>query len=222
MPYLIVLLVGMFWGTSVASAFSPIEIYGDRLEFSVLRDGKVVGAHVTEFRQVEDELYVTSHMTIDIFLLFIHVYGLKYQTVEKWKSAELVSLDVKVVDGGDQLKFSAQRHQDILTVKLEDRSYDIGANVLSTNHWNVDVVDDRQVLNTLTGNLNNVQITAMGEETIAVQGGNLTANRYDYSGDLQDTSVWYDDQGRWVKLRFKARDGSAIEYFCLTCTPGEN
>jgi hypothetical protein len=32
-----------------------------------------------------------------------------------------------------------------------------------------------------------------------------------------NTEVWYDDLGRWVKMRFNGPDGSAIEYVCRRC-----
>ena len=33
--------------------------------------------------------------------------------------------------------------------------------------------------------------------------------------DLQLT--WYDEEGRWVKLRCRAKDGSMIDYICRQC-----
>jgi len=62
-----------------------------------------------------------------------------------------------------------------------------------------------------------VKIMNKGKERIAVKGGSVMATRYDYSGELTNTSVWYDAKGRWSKLEFKARDGSTVEYICNTC-----
>jgi hypothetical protein len=36
------------------------------------------------------------------------------------------------------------------------------------------------------------------------------AKRYELTGDI-DCNIWYRD-GRWVKLRFQASDGSTIDY----------
>ena len=47
----------------------------------------------------------------------------------------------------------------------------------------------------------------------------MPATRYAYTGDL-DNEVWYDDVGRWVKMRFKGRDGSTIDYVCRRCQGG--
>ncbi|NVJ92658.1 MAG: hypothetical protein HWE34_13435 [Methylocystaceae bacterium] len=217
MRCLIILLTFIFQGSAIASVTNPIELYGNKIEFDVIRNGKVVGQHITQFRQTDNVLRVTSKMNIDIFVLFLPVYAFDYRSTEKWVSDKLVSLDVKVDDGPDHIRFQAERINDGLKVEQEDRSYAIEGNILSTNHWNVDVLKDHRVLNTLTGNVNNIKITPRGKEKIKVSDGFINAQRYDYSGDLKDTSVWYDAQGRWVKLRFLARDGSTIDYQCRTC-----
>jgi hypothetical protein len=90
------------------------------------------------------------------------------------------------------------------------------APIFPTNHWNVDVVNHTLVLNTLTGLLNTVSITAQGSETIPTENGPINATRYSYSGDLKN-EVWYDNEGRWVKMRFEASDGSIIDYVCKRC-----
>jgi len=51
---------------------------------------------------------------------------------------------------------------------------------------------------------------------VETERGDVFATHYVYSGEL-DTEVWYDDEGRWVKMRFKGRDGSTIEYVCRRC-----
>ena len=54
---------------------------------------------------------------------------------------------------------------------------------------------------------------------VATERGPVMATRYAYSGELQ-TEVWYDECGRWVKMRFAGRDGSIIDYVCRQCQGG--
>ncbi len=217
----IIFVVGTFFLFNAQAATSnPKSLYGDRIEFDVMRKGEVVGEHITRFEKIDDALRVTSTMNIDIFILFLPVYAFDYRTEEIWEDGQLASLDVNVLDGPDRTIFRAKRRDTKLNVVLADNAYQVTGNIISTNHWNADVVSQNKVLNTLTGNVNDVIITPKGAETIEVTDGSLKANRYDYSGDLTDTSVWYDEKGRWVKLRFLARDGSEIEYRCRTCSSG--
>lgn len=211
-------IFGLFLFSTPSWAVSDIgDLYGDKIAFNVLRKGEVVGEHITTFQKQGDEVVVNSRMNIDIMAFFFPLYAFEYRSKEVWKNDQLASLDVKVLDGSDKTAFSAKRENNLLDVTAPDKPYQVSGPVFTTNHWNSDVVKDRRVLNTLTGNINIVTVKKIGRENVDVVGGILAATRYDYTGDLKDTSVWYDDQGRWVKLRFKARDGSMIDYRCRTC-----
>ncbi len=207
----------LFSFTSLSAASGPHSLYGDKIAFDVMRSGTVVGQHITRFREEEDTLVVTSETKIDISFLFVPLYEFDYRAVEKWQEEKLISLDINFSDGGDKTAFNVRREGDVLKVKKEGLSIDMQGDIISTNHWNSNVLRDQKVLNSLTGNLNAVTIKEIGKEEIQVTEGTLAATRYDYSGDLRDISVWYDDKGRWVKLRFKAKDGSIIDYRCRTC-----
>lgn len=196
---------------------NPLALYGDQVAFDVVRNGSVVGAHVTRFEKQADDLVVRSSMNIDIGVLFIPVYGFRYNAEETWRDGQLTALDVKVRDGGDDFAFMGQRADQGFRIQQPEKEYAVAGPLLTTNHWNAAVVGYDQVLNTLTGNMNEVRILNQGIETIPVAGGTLKATRYDYTGELRDTSVWYDDQGRWVRLQFLARDGSTIVYQCRSC-----
>ena len=54
---------------------------------------------------------------------------------------------------------------------------------------------------------------------VATERGGIPATHHAYTGDLS-TEVWYDDAGRWVKMRFEAQDGSTIDYVCRRCQGG--
>ena len=45
----------------------------------------------------------------------------------------------------------------------------------------------------------------------------MDATRYRYSGELEQTEVWYDDEGRWLRLRFPGGDGLPIDFICRRC-----
>ena len=127
------------------------------------------------------------------------------------KSIEPISLY-----GEELFSLLAVRKSDVFQLNVPDGVVSVDAPLYPTNHWNPAVVEQVRVLNTLTGKINNVQIKAQNKESVLTENGTIEATRYAYSGDLE-TEVWYDDAGRWVKMRFKARDGSTINYVCRRC-----
>ena len=80
-----------------------------------------------------------------------------------------------------------------------------------TTHWNVGILSSDRVLNTVTGNLNDVTVQPIGWDVIETAYGKLRVQKYQYTGGLY-VSVWYDPDGRWVKMEFAGKDGALIEY----------
>ena len=111
------------------------------------------------------------------------------------------------------------RSGDRLRIENTTEFFTASVPLFPTNHWNPEVLRQTRVLNTLTGRINRVRIEPQAQETVATEHGDVPATRYAYTGELE-TEVWYDDAGRWVKMRFKGRDGSTIEYVCRRCQGG--
>ena len=196
---------------------TPIDVYDENIGFDVVRNGELVGKHVTTFSREKSSVIVESQMNMNITFMMIPVYSFDYRSIERWSDGRLSHLDVTVKDGTDHIKISSIPTSTGLTITTPSGTYSFDSPIISTNHWNADVVRQSRVLNTLTGNINQVKIRKRGEERIPVKGSSILATRYDYFGELTNTSVWYDAKGRWSKLEFIARDGSTVEYICNTC-----
>jgi hypothetical protein len=192
-------------------------LYGNKIQFDVMRDGQKVGQHTTRFLTHGNNLVIETLLNLNVTLFSIPIYSFYYEATEIWSDDLMINLDVSILDGSERKTIKAVSTVDGFFIKGPSGDLLISGPIISTNHWNSDVVKEHQVLNTLTGAVNQVQIVNKGSERITVRNGNLKATRYDYTGDLTGTSVWYDDKGRWVKLQFIARDGSTISYVCNTC-----
>ena len=202
---------------SVSSgAFDPLDRYGTGILFDVLRDGNPVGFHRVTFARDAEGLAVTTRFEIKVDFLFFTAYRYSYQSKARWQSDQLVSLDVQVDDDGAKANLRALRGKDGLAVERAETRYTIGQSIYPTNHWHPGVIGEVRVLNTLTGRINDVTIRPGGSEPVTTEVGNIMATRFVYTGDLEN-EVWYDDEGRWVKMRFLGRDGSTIEYVCRRC-----
>jgi len=199
-----------------ANKSDPTSLYGDKLEFAVLRDGAVVGNHLVTFKKANADLEVTSKFNLKLSILGIPIYKYQYDSVEYWSDGMLMSLKVDVNDDGSKKQNIAARKNENFWVNGVIIGRAKSNNLFPTNHWNADVLQQSKVLNTITGKVNLTNIQNEGQEVIAARGGDIKASKYSYSGDLNVT-VWYDEDGRWVKLKFKGEDNSDIEYFCLTC-----
>ena len=197
--------------------FDPLAVYGPEHRFTVMRNGEVVGSHRLQFEQMADGLSIEAHFELEIPFLFFTAYRYSYRSAAQWQDGRLIRLEAKTDDDGEVSRAVAERRGDgSLWITGPRGEYTAPPDLLPTNHWNPDVVTRDQVLNTITGALNAVTIRDLGEDVVQTSGGIVRARHYLYTGELQN-EVWYDESGRWVKMRFPARDGSVIEYLCQTC-----
>ncbi|GHF11425.1 hypothetical protein GCM10017044_01480 [Kordiimonas sediminis] len=197
-----------------------LETYGPKMEFQVHRDGKKIGSHQVTFSETEQgHLQVEAETRLRVKFLFLTAYKFDYKTKSIWQDSTLKRLDARTRDGGDVTEFSANFDMSSVTIQMDDKqkTHDIQSPLFPTNHWNPSVLDRTSVFNTITGRVNDIEIIPRDWETIDTPNGPIKARRYDYAGDLQDVSSWYDEKGRWVGLRFKGRDGSTISYECVQC-----
>ncbi len=202
---------------SARSEVSPQNLYGNEIQFDIMRNDQKVGQHTTSFQTRKNKLVIKTQMNINITLFSITIYSFNYEATEIWFDDLMMNLDVSILEGSERKTIKGFSTTEGFSIKGPLGDVLISGPIISTNHWNSYVVNENRVLNTLTGAVNQVQVMNKGSERIIVKNGYLKATRYDYTGDLTNTSVWYDDKGRWVKLQFIARDGSTIIYVCNTC-----
>jgi hypothetical protein len=199
-----------------ASAVDPFSLYGADIYFDVYREGDKVGFHRTRFAKTGEDLIVNTTFQLQIDVLFFTAYRYLYKSESRWRNGRLESLRAAVDDDGTTSFVSASTDSGGIKIRNAEGTVAADAPLYPTNHWNAAVLSQSRVLNTLTGRVNDVRIVPQRRETVATERGNVQATHHLYTGDLA-TEVWYDDEGRWVKMRFKARDGSTIEYACRRC-----
>lgn len=194
----------------------PVALYGSTHKFLVLRDNAVVGDHVLNFSQQNNQIIAEAEFNIKISFLGLSLYKYRYESRSVWEEGLLQSINVRVNDDGKEI---------INTARIEAAGYSINnssdllpnATLFPTSHWNIEVLKQGQVFNTILGKLNQIKIKNLGPEKVKILNGFLEADHYQYTGELR-LDAWYDKQGRWVKLKFLADDQSTIEYLCTTCS----
>ena len=194
----------------------PLSLYGKTLAFDVHRDGTFVGNHTVSFTRDGDSLVVEAQFGIAVKFLTFTAYSLDYSSKARWRDGKLFYLEARTDDDGELSVVKARRSLQSIRVTAPDGREVVAGDIFPTNHWNVAVTRSAEVLNTITGQVNKVQMRDLGYELITAEGIEIDARRWAYTGDLQN-EVWYDDEGRWVKMRFAGKDGSLIEYVCTKC-----
>lgn len=201
------------------SSTDPFALYPDGLRFDVYRKGSRVGRHTVEFKKDGDVLKVESHFKLKVKILFVTAYKYEFHSLGVWKNGEFQSVKAEINDNGNKQTVDG-------FVDASGRFFSKGYKgefvaeswVYPTNHWNVGAVDSDVVLDTLNGRLSKVEILQQGIESIETRNnGAIDAERFEYTGELNDVIVWYDRDGRWVGMKFTTLKGETLTYVCREC-----
>ena len=219
----ICLILGCLFTASVSACEGALDYqnfvdqhYPSEITFDVMRNGKLVGQHTTRFSKSSAGLDVNSRMTLEIKVLFLTVFEFEYRSIATWCDNGLQRLEASTNRNGDETVVTAVAAGEGIEITTPSERYPAPAGILTTDHWNPAVLQRNEVLNTITGSVNNVEITLCESGTAIVEAAAPNAKCYEYRGEL-NTRVWYDSVGRWQGLEFEGDDGSTITYVCRRC-----
>lgn len=184
---------------------------GDEIRFNVLRKGNPFGSHTVTFESgPNNALVAKTKVGLKAGLGPITVFRYDLSASETWRSGQLVAVSGQGNDDGKKGSMKATRDGKALEVQGTEFTGEVPAGIIPASHWNYAQTKASQLLSTENGEIYKVTVTPKGRETIQAGGKTIEANRYFMDSNI-DVDLWYDDQGRWVKLAFEAR-GQEIEY----------
>jgi hypothetical protein len=194
-----------------ALAALPIPT-GGGLGFNVIRNDEVIGTHVLDFARDGDRLTVNIKVDLLVKLGPIPVFRYTHRGTERWVGEQVVSMEAKTDDDGDDLIFSAKRTDtDWIVEGTKTPQYSAPLNASPATHWNRRMLDG-PLINTQTAKLMMPVVTERGVEPIETASGSvINAQRFSLSGDVQ-LDTWYQGPAHWAGISFKGKDGSEIKY----------
>ena len=199
------------WLSDARAAAAPV-VDGAQLAFSVLREGREIGAHVLTFARSGDLSTIQVAIDLVVKLGPVPVYRYEHRATEIWNGANFASIDAITNDNGKRMTVKAQRLAKAVSVESSMQgNYEAPANALPSTHWNRRMLDG-PFFNTQLGDLMSNAVTPRGATTVETGSGRkINVRRFEIAGQLTLES-WYDDQQTWAGLQFKGQDGSQIVY----------
>ncbi len=184
---------------------------GAVIDFTVLRKGKPFGRHLLTFERSDDgDLTVTTDVDLQVKFGPITAFKYRLDSVEHWVDGQLSSLSGTSNSDGRKGKVSAETMNGELAVESTEFTGTLPRTTIPSSHWNRMQVYQEHMLSTETGEVLDIEVETIGDDTVLVDGQNVPATHYRLKSDLT-VDLWYDAQSRWVKLSFQVR-GQDIEY----------
>lgn len=196
----------------------PETVYGSKAVYRVSRNGKNIGQHQLRFSQQGEQLTVEAESNLVVRMLGITLYTYRYVSKEFWQAQQLLKVQTQVFDHRKPEKtILAEPKKRLWYINNGGQNKIAALPDFPSNHWHPGVLSAKRLFHTLHGKVYKINLKSLGWEKVALASGDIVSARHYRYRDGFIADVWYDKDHRWIKLMFKADDGSKIEYTCEVC-----
>src|SRR5690606_27113487 len=90
-----------------------------------------------------------------------------------------------------------------------DRRREMPGDIIPASFWHPGTVSATTLLDPVRGRPREVTVQDLGNDAVIAGGREIEARHYAITGQIE-RELWYDAEGKLVKVRFAAKDGSEI------------
>ncbi len=208
-------LPGLFFARPLLAAIPQEDV---ETVFEIRRNGSKIGTHKVVKHPVGRDLYVSIDIDINVGLGPFSFFRYQHTNRESWREGRLMALTARTYDDGDNYFVNGVATEDGFRVDSTSGTVVAPADILPTSYWNPGTVEARQLLNTQKGDLLDVEVKKIGEETVPVAGQSVACDRYRLISQIT-ADIWYTAEERqWAAMALEAR-GAEISYRRQSPTP---
>lgn len=211
--------------SGMVSALNPVSAAGQSAEwnFEVLLNDKPIGFHNFSLTQDGEQQTLRTEAQFDVKVLFINAFRYRHENTEVWSEGCLASIDAFTNNNGDVLSVRGKRYEEGLELTARSGRATLGECVQTFAYWNPEILNSSRLLNSQTGELEDIAVTLESRDEIIVGGEPVQALRYRLAAKSGAITLWYtnDENRRWLALEAPAKGGRTIRYVPVR-VPGEN
>ena len=201
--------------TALTQTASALESDSREWRFRVLLDDAEIGYHTFRMSEDDGQQVVDSEASFRVRVLFIPAYRYDHVNQERWNEDCLVGINAETRVNGDSLTVQGLYREDSLVLRDETGDRELDGCVMSFAYWNPAFLHQSRLLNSQTGDYENVDIHSVGDEFINIRGRDIMATRYSLNADSLSMDLWYSADREWLGLESVTSSGRKLRYQLL-------
>lgn len=178
------------------------------MEFEVWLGDRSIGQHLFQIDERADQTLVTSSLDLGVKLLFATLFKYEHRAIETWQGGCLLEINSTTKDNGERFALEGQASGEGFLVAIEN-----GDNRVVDRHeqrcigsyayWDRNRLKLSSLINSQTGEINEVQLTYLGSTPIPRH--TTEGETYSLATDKALITLWYSQTGTWLALKTSAR-----------------
>ncbi len=181
-------------------------------KFRVMLDDTPIGYHRVKIIREQNMKSVHTQANFDVRILFIPVYSYEHETRERWVDNCLVDISSTTDDNGEDYFINGIQHRQQLTVETRDGTTSLEGCVRTFAYWDVDLLKSDRLLNTQTGEYEEVEVTDMGTGVLSVEEQEIEARHFRLVCENMTIDLWYTQDMHWLALESVTESGAVLRY----------
>ena len=194
------------------TSLSASAAVDQRFHFEVLLDDKPIGEHRFEIDVSGEQKRVTSRADFEVDFLFITAYRYRHRSNELFHNGCLERLSSTTNDNGTRYQIDGSLSDGAFRVDRGQEVEQFGSCVKTFAYWDPAILEQPQLLNPQTGELEPVSVRERGREQVEVNGSEVAATRYELTTDELSIDLWYSEALGWVRLASDTGKGAKLIY----------
>lgn len=205
-----ILLLSVFLGLGLS-----LDVQADteqQWQFRVYLNDREIGYHKVRLIPEEEGRRVSVEASFKVKFLFVTAYRYTHQTEELWQGSCLADIQSRTDDNGKQLFVRANSSSDAFTLTTHDGEQELDGCVRSFAYWDPELLKARRLLNTQTGEYQEVEVLDLGDNPIEIEGEMVDARQYRLLIEDFNIDLWYTPDMHWLALQSVTDGGHQLRY----------
>lgn len=184
----------------------------EQLDFRVYLDDREIGYHSIQLRRTPKGTEVSVVASFDIKILFFNAFSYRHNAEERWNGACLEEVRSETKYGGDQLYLRSEATETGLKIINQSREITLAGCIRSYAYWDLERLRTSRLLNTQTGEYQEVAMIDLGMTSLQIGSRNLMAVSYQLETEQGDITLWYGENQEWLGLQTRVRGNKILSY----------
>ncbi|MEM9208417.1 MAG: DUF6134 family protein [Pseudomonadota bacterium] len=181
--------------------------------FKVYLNDKPIGFHNFEVEDAASGTTLTTNAEFDVKVLFINAFRYRHSNVETWRDDCLIRIDARTNSNGNESIVAGVQSASLFNVSTSAGQEKLNGCVQTFAYWNPAILQSSRLLNSQTGDYEQVSVEFDGRDSVAVDGVEVPADRYTLMTKGGDVTLWYSaDDWVWLALEAPAKGGRTLRY----------
>ena len=172
--------------------------------FNVTVDGNPIGMHRFKRTFRDEKTVIESEAKFDVKILFVNILKYRHRNTEVWENGCLSEIESATRSNRKAFKVAGRRNEGSFSINTLDKAAIHQGCLYTFAYWNPDFPLQDRLLNSQTGEMEEVTIVKLDTESDSLTGYVINAK----GGPIK---VWYADE-TWIGLESTLKNGRTLEY----------